>query len=414
MKIARQILTISLIILGAASCLPRKADMSDLRVAPSHGGLYTWDNWLSGKVNIRTNGKNFQSMGRFSMEAPRTLNGNAVAPNDRHGMANIGFYVKTNTESWARVGTAVDIAPTWSGSTFSCKDCDFDLSGPKIKTGGLDASASGMKITMNEPLYMFYTERVFSPDTLGQRIVMGYFDAEQGAFYKMTDPVVDPRADPKLMNELGYFIESNEVISAWRDPFVMADTDGTKHMYFAARFNEDFYNAKLKKLIPGGYNALRNSTVGHAIFDAKTKAWKIQPPLPLPHTAVQFELPQIVKRNNKLYLFLTQAEWDVSTKANASNEVNRRHSLVGYSADSLDGDWAPMKAADGEIMDLGHLYGVTFKEIDGKIFVSAFLNDDVVMTNIAEVDMTRVNSDLAAKIKGLVGTSVVTQSTCHP
>lgn len=358
---------------------------------------YTWDNWLTDPMQIRLGEKEFSTIGRFALEAPREVDGRPISPIERHDHARIGFYIRSQPGQWLRLGQAIDLAPSWSGSSFICQKCpDQFFNAPSSPVGTIDSIKNGFSLDFGGHLILAYTERSFSPDPLGQKINIAFFDPVLGSFRKFDQAVLDPQADPDLAKRLGYDIHSNAIIAAWRDPFLVRDAQSRIHMFFAARYNESLYRKKLSKGASGEFNPLRNSAVGHAIYDEASAKWQLQPVQLLPQTQmVQLELPQIIRHKNYYYMMALKADWDVSSEWAAQNELNRHHSLLGYKSASLKGPWLPLGGGDGTISSLESIYGVTFKQIGEKVYMTAFLEDEIHLAQMVEVNL----DDFVASVK---------------
>lgn len=376
--------------------------------------LYVWDNWLTDVVNVTSAGNQFSTIGRFALEAPRQLDGKAVTPVARHDYARVGFYIRTRPGQWLRLGQAIDIAPTWSGSSLVCNKCPEKLfQRPTSAIGTIDLSNLGMKLDFGGTLVLAYTERSFSPDPLGQRINIAFFDKDSGSFHRLNQSILDPWADPELASKLGYEISSNDVISAWRDPYLIEGQGGRLHLFFAARYNESHFERYFGSESLESFNPRRNSAIGHAIFDEQAGQWVLQPAEILSsNQAVQYELPQILSHKGIYYLLALKADWDVSSESAARLELNRDHSLIGFKSESLDGPWSPMGKADGELAKLKGVYGITFKKIADKVFMTGFLEDKVRLGQLVEVDINNFENSVRRGVRQLKGAELIGPGLC--
>ena len=119
-----------------------------------------------------------------------------------------------------------------------------------------------------------------------QRI--GLAKSDDGHKFSRPKVVLDPT--PRM----GYDITDDDgILMAWRDPFVFRDHEDDRwHMLFAA-----------KAAMPAGPPI---ATVGHAIAqDDDLEQWELQPPLQLPRHYRQLEVPSLVQRPGRYYLFVS-------------------------------------------------------------------------------------------------------------
>ena len=109
---------------------------------------------------------------------------------------------------------------------------------------------------------------------------------------------------------------------AWRDPFVFRDRKhGRWHMLFAA-----------KAAMPAGPPI---ATVGHAIAqDDDLEQWELQPPLQLPRHYRQLEVPSLVHRPGRYYLFVS-----TQNRPEETDNAAKQAAFRGYVAPSLLGPW---------------------------------------------------------------------------
>jgi len=164
-----------------------------------------------------------------------------------------------------------------------------------------------------------------------QRI--GLAKSANGQNFSRPKVVLDPT--PKM----GYDItDSDRIIMAWRDPFVFRDhQDDRWHMLFTA-----------KAAMPAGTPL---ATVGHAIAqDDDLEQWELQPPLQLPRHYRQLEVPSLVQRPGRYYLFVSTQNRPLETD-NAAKQAAFR----GYVASSL------LDPGSSSMAILARYYGESFR-----------------------------------------------------
>lgn len=365
---------------------------------------YTWDNWFSGPVKLTIGDNSQYTHLRFALESPRYIDGEYITPNERHSHARVAMYAKIDDKRWIRLATVIEKTPTWSGSVMNCYACQFKAATPmeSLAPSGLDRLPQGVRIsTPQSTLLLAYTERTFSPDPLGQRLAFAQFDEDSQSFVRSSLPGIDPQgANKSLFQSLGYMVDGNEVISAWRDPYLIQDKSGRLHVFFAARYNKLFFENNGLAASIGSFNPWSNAAIGHAVFDQQGHTWIVRPPLKLDRSPVQFELPQLIEHEGKYYLFQLQADWDSSDLTAITTEKNRKHALLVYMSDSLNGPWEPLSNGDAKLVNLDNIYGFTIRSLrQGQLMVAAFLENEVSMTSTAIIDMNTLRADILPVIK---------------
>jgi sucrose-6-phosphate hydrolase SacC (GH32 family) len=142
--------------------------------------------------------------------------------------------------------------------------------------------------------------------------------------WKVVKRVLSP-FDPRVA-ALGYDITDDDgVFPAFRDPFVFVDDDGKSHMYFAAKM----------KRADGSIVA----TVGHATStDRGHEEWKLEKPLVFPKYYHQTEAPQVIRKDGKIFLFISTQD-----DANKLNNMDKKCAFRGFvSTGGPTGPWEPL------------------------------------------------------------------------
>lgn len=250
-------------------------------------GQYIWDSWIVEDDGV---------LHRYALSAPKK----GYTPNQRHEHAFVRHAVSTDGGlTWEDRGAAVTPQPegTWP---------DHVVWTSSVK---LRKNAEGEK-----EFLMFITGRS-ETDGMTQRI--GLTRSKDGQHFSVPEVILNPS------ETLGYDVTDGDgIIMAWRDPFVIQDAaDGRWHMFFSAK-SED------------GCGVIR-PTVGHAAADDDTLSrWTLQPPMVLPQYYRQVEVPYMLQRDGKYYLF-------VSTQANPlmENNAGKEAAYRGYVGASITGPW---------------------------------------------------------------------------
>ena len=194
-------------------------------------------------------------------------------------------------------------------------------------------------------------------DPTQQRI--GVTRSNDGQNFSPPKVVLDPT--PRM----GYDITDDDgIIMAWRDPFVFRDHEDDRwHMLFAA-----------KAAMPAGPPI---ATVGHAIAqNDDLEQWELQPPLQLPRHYRQLEVPSLVQRPGRYYLFVSTQNYPDKSTNKAKQTAFR-----GYVAPSLLGPWEFIYGETDLIY--GHkIYApLVFKrgQGSGKYAAVAFFSEDTTL-----------------------------------
>ncbi len=262
-------------------------------------GQYIWDSWV-----VEDSG----TLHRYALSAPSE----GYEPNDRHEHAFLRHVVSEDGGlSWHDLGPTIVPQPAgtwpdhvvWTSSIHLFKD------------------DKGSK-----EFLMFITGRSKADGTI-QRI--GLARSSDGQHFSVPEVILNPT------QSLGYDITDDDgIIMAWRDPFVIKDPkDGRWHMLFSAKSKDDC--------------GVIRPTVGHAVAEGGDfTRWKLRPPQVLPQYYRQVEVPYMLIRKGRYYLF-------VATQANprVDNNAGKEAAFRGYVGDSIRGPWTLIYT------DTDHIYG---------------------------------------------------------
>ncbi|MEJ2310643.1 MAG: glycoside hydrolase family 68 protein [Gammaproteobacteria bacterium] len=250
-------------------------------------GQYIWDSWIVEDQGV---------LHRYALSAPKE----GYTPNERHEHAFVRHAVSNDGGvTWKDLGPAVTPQPkgTWPDHV---------------------VWTSSVMLHKNEQgekeFLMFITGRS-EEDDLTQRI--GLARSTDGHHFSVPTVILSPT------ETLGYDITDDDgIIMAWRDPYLIQDpADGRWHMVFSAKSKDSC--------------GVIRPTVGHAVAeDASFTSWSLQPPMTLPQYYRQVEVPYMLHRDGKYYLF-------VSTQANplVDNNAGKEAAFRGYEGDSITGPW---------------------------------------------------------------------------
>lgn len=250
-------------------------------------GQYIWDSWIVEDEGV---------LHRYALSAPKK----GYTPNQRHEHAFVRHAISRDGGlSWEDEGPAVTPQPkgTWPDHVVWTSSVMLHKNGKGEKE-----------------FLMFITGRS-EEDGETQRI--GLTRSKDGQHFSVPQVILNPS------ETMGYDITDGDgIIMAWRDPFLIQDpTDGRWHMLFSAKSKDSC--------------GVIRPTVGHAVADdGSFTQWTLRRPMRLPQYYRQVEVPYMLQRNGKYYLF-------VSTQANPlePNNVGKETAYRGYEGDSITGPW---------------------------------------------------------------------------
>ncbi len=292
--------------------IPKPEDMSKTADVGTFGsyapeGKYLWDSWIFPDKVDKSNMEGLSGTGLklkegdtlyrlFHLDAPKTDD-----PEARHDKAQVRQAVSTDMKNWKDVDYALKSGPEGAWDD-----------GP-IWTGNVYRNDKG------EYLF-FYTGRNHRDGQM-QRIGLA----------KSKDGVNWERSDKPLLEPDGRYYETTEdspIYKAWRDPCVVRDEQSGKYlMYFTAKTKDG--DEKYK------------GCIGVAVADKLEGPYESMPPVLAPGKFAQMEVPQIIQRNDKVYLFFGSMEKDYSPDW-AKETGGAQSGLHCYVGDSLTGPFEPL------------------------------------------------------------------------
>lgn len=266
-----------------------KTAKSDKSYAPED--RYLWDSWI-----LKDDSSDPPLYRLFHLDAPK-----GDDPNKRHDQAQIRQAVSHDLKNWDDLGLVFksgekgswDDGPIWTGNVYKKEDGSY---------------------------LFFYTARN-ERDGQFQRIGLA----------RSEDAVNWERSDKPLLEPDGRWYETTEespVYKAWRDPEIIKDENTGKYLMY--------YTAKTKD----GHEKYKGC-IGLAISDEIDGEYEVLPPVLAPGKYAQMEVPQIIHRNDKVYLFFSAAENDIDPEwaKEIGGAQSGLHCFVG---DSLTGPFEPL------------------------------------------------------------------------
>ncbi len=218
---------------------------------------YLWDFWL---VSPDEWGGVATPYHLYYLQAPRSLHD----PNLRHGIATIGLARSHDLQHWIEYGTVLE-----AGLPGSWDD---------------KATWTGCVTVRDGLAYMFYTGLNHAEKGLVQRIGLAIsHDLVHWKRYAH-NPLLE--VDTRWYEPLG--TESWEG-QAWRDPYIVYSSDEhAYYMFLAARVHTGPSDGR-------GVIGLARST--------DLLSWEVLPPVNTPGNFTEIEVPQVIKLNDRYYLF---------------------------------------------------------------------------------------------------------------
>jgi len=241
-------------------------------------------------------------------------------PDTRHDRAQVRTAVSTDLVNWQDEGYALTRGPEgswddkaiWTGNTYKKDDGYF----------------------------FFYTGRN-QRDGQTQRI--GLATSSNGRDFE--------RAEKPLLEADGRWYETNEdspIYKAWRDPEIVQDPESGKYLMY--------FTAKTK-----GGDEKYKGCIGVAEADNFEGPYEAKPPVLAPGKFAQMECPQVIQKNDKVYLFFNSMEKDYNPEW-ADQVGGPQHGLHCYVGESLTGPFEPVNG-DGLVTgSKDNLYSVKLLE----------------------------------------------------
>ena len=260
-------------------------------------GRYLWDSWV-----LRDDSVTPPLYRLFHLDAPQTPD-----PEARHDQARVRQAVSTDLRTWTDVGEALgpgdkgrwDDQAIWTGNVYRAADGGYRF---------------------------FYTGRNQRDGQL-QRIGLA----------KSSDGVHFSRSEHALLEPDGRWYETTEtspVYKAWRDPTVGTDSATGEHvMLFTARTREG--------------DSRYNGCIGAARASHLDGPYTATAPVLAPGRYAQMEVPQVIERNGKVYLFFSCWASDYAP-AWAEATGGGQSGLHAWVGDSLTGPFSPVNG-DGVV-----------------------------------------------------------------
>ena len=251
-----------------------------------------WDSWfMQDKDGYRL----------YHLDAPMDPD-----PETRHERAQIRTAFSKDLVNWKDDGFALksgprgswDDGPIWTGSTYK-EDGTY---------------------------YKFYTGRNHR-DGQTQRIGLA----------KSTDGINWERGEKPLLEADSRWYETDEespVYRAFRDPFIVKNPEDGKYLMY--------FTAKTK----GGDPTYRGC-VGLATADSMEGPWEQKPPVLAPGSIAEMECPQVLKKNDKWYMFITTKGANYSPER-TEKVGSQQTGLHGWVSGSPTGPFEPVRG-DGVI-----------------------------------------------------------------
>lgn len=288
-------------------------------------GQYIWDSWIVEDEGI---------LHRYALSASIEYK-----PNDRHQHAFVRHAVSTdNGDSWEDKGPAVvpNVEAIWPDHVIWTSSILLRKDAPEGKE-----------------FLMFITGRS-KKDGWTQRI--GLCRSKDGFEFSKPQAILEPE------ERLGYDTTDDDgIIMAWRDPNVMLHPDtGEWHMFFSAKLRDE--------------DGKPRPTVGHAIAENEAlDKWKLQPPLRLPHYYRQLEVPYMIHREGRFYLFVSTQNYPLK-----ENNRDKQADYRGYMSEQITGPWKSVHSHKDKIY--GHkIYAPTLFELpwnSSNFYAVSFFSSD--------------------------------------
>lgn len=275
-------------------------------------GQYIWDSWIVEDEGI---------LHRYALSASIKY-----IPNERHQHAFVRHAISVDGGlSWIDEGPAVTPVTNHSWPDHV------------IWTSSIMLRREGAK----KEFLMFVTGRS-TEDGWTQRI--GLARSADGYHFGPPELILSPT------QAFNYDISDDDgIIMAWRDPYVIQHPRSREwHMFFSAKMRDEAGQIR--------------PTVGHAIAkDAGFAAWELRPPLRLPHYYHQLEVPYMIHRNGRFYLFVSTQNHPLK-----DNNKDKQTDYRGYVSETMTGPFEPVYSHHHQDKVYGHkIYAPTLFQRPG-------------------------------------------------
>jgi beta-fructofuranosidase len=254
---------------------------------------YLWDFWLVSPHEWERD----SLYHLYYLHAPRSLRD----PNLRHGVATVGYAVSRDLRRWVRCGTVLE-----SGLPGSWDD---------------RAIWTGSVTILDGVAYMFYTALSFAERAPVQRIGLAISSDLRHWERDPGNPLLD--VDTRWYEPQG---SEQWAAQTWRDPYVVYSLDEkVYYMFLSARVNQGPGDGR-------GVIGLARST--------NLMSWEVLPPVSMPGTFTEMEVPQVMPLNGRYYLlFCASRHAAAQLSSKAAWGWSGTHYLV---ADELTGPYRPL------------------------------------------------------------------------
>lgn len=260
-------------------------------------GKFFWDAWY-----VQDDNPDSPGYYMYHLDAPKSKN-----PDDRHLNARIRAAYSTDLDDWHDLGEVFGPGPegSWDDKV--------------IWSGNVYRKENGE--------YVFFYTGLNQRDGDMQRI--GVARSKDGVHWE--------RPEKPLLEPDGRWYETTEkspVVKAWRDPVIVRDKKSGKYvMLFTAKTKDGDKRYK--------------GCIGMAVSDKLDGEYKVMPPILAPGRYAQMEVPQVIQKNGKVYLFFSSMEKDYNPKW-AKKIGGPQTGLHCYVADSFEEPFKPVNG-DGVI-----------------------------------------------------------------
>lgn len=224
-----------------------------------------------------------------------------------------------------------------------------------IWSGSAELLKDGRKLVAYTGIYNLDEDRTFL-----QNIALGISNDGFIINKLSKEPLSCPIRDREAICNAGYYLGSAErlghkdgedggPILAWRDPFIYVDTDGSVHLFWAAKVGS------LK------------SALAHALLKEDGEEYRLDklfPPVTLPDSDqfTQLELPKVYFDPDRNVFYLIVSTCNRLYEGQSDDVVDK--SLRLYRSGSIDGPWEAHFDSGSQILKDKFLFGLTVLKTD--------------------------------------------------